>query len=135
MWVWDIHYLFLILKHITFNYPTRSDECNRAFAYRANGTRFQRQHVQIKDGSGRKTVPVWGFFCSRGPGELVRIDGRLTGLQYIRILNDHLLPYLNQHFPFQLVYFVQDNSPIHKCRAVTTWLRQQPQLIVLEWPA
>lgn len=113
----------------------RSDECGRLFVYRIDGTRFQREHVQMKDGSGRKTVPVWSFFCSRGPGQLVRIQGRLTGQQYIQILNNNLLPYLQEHFPCQIIHFVQDNSPIHKSRIVTNWLREQPQLNVLPWPA
>ena len=107
-----------------------------------SGLRLQSKRNSIsaptRPDQGRKRAkngPSLGLLLFTGPWRTGWDRWRLTGRQYIRILNDHLLPYLNQHFPFQLVYFVQDNSPIHKCRAVTTWLRQQPQLIVLEWPA
>ena len=82
----------------------RSDECGRVFVYRPDGTRFQPQHIQVKDASGRKTVPVWGFFYSSGRGDLIQIDGRLTAVQYRELLQVVLLPFVRNNFPGTLLF-------------------------------
>ncbi len=43
------------------------------FVYRTNGTRFDTNHVQIKDRSVRKSVPVWAWFSASGSDDSVHI--------------------------------------------------------------
>ena len=116
-------------------YYVRSDECGRIFCYRENGTRFHKDHVQVKDGSGRKTVPVWAFFSADGPGTFVRINGRLNSVKYIYILENYLLPAIRQRFQGRRMKFVQDLSPIHTSRAVRAWFNAHPEIELLPWPA
>ena len=54
------------------------DEFGRVFVYRTNRTRLDLNHVQIKDRCGKKSVPVWAWFSVSGPGDFVRIHGKLT---------------------------------------------------------
>ena len=81
----------IFMYSFIYNYYVRSDECGRIFCYRENGTRFHKDHVQVKDGSGRKTVPVWAFFSADGPGTFVRINGRLNSVKYIDIIKFYKL--------------------------------------------
>lgn len=111
-----------------------SYECGRVFAYWPNGSRFQREHVQTYDKSGRKSVPVWGAFCAHGPSSLIRIEGHLTGEQYCTILDDELLPMIDRYYGGRPVKFIQDQSPIHKSRIVKQWFEENPTIEVLPWP-
>ena len=102
--------------------------------YRVDGTRFQKNHVQAVDRSGRVSVPIWGFFTGEKGGKLVQIEGRLTAVKYLAMLEDYLLPFIQRHFPGRPVRFVQDNSSIHKARIVSLWFQDHPQIQVLPWP-
>jgi hypothetical protein len=123
-----------LMSSLFFNF--RSDECGRVFVYHPNGTRFEKDHVQIYDRSGRKTVPVWGCFSAEGSGPLIQIHGRFTGQQYVEILENHLLPWAIErffpNFPYKLV---QDKSPIHTSIVAKTWFRQHPEFQLLPWPS
>ena len=105
------------------------------FVYRPDGTRFYPEHVQVRDSSGRTTVPVWGFFDSRGRGDLIQIDGKLDSHQYVALLQEVLLPFVNDNFPGQVVNFIQDNSSVHSARLVRAWFAEHPQINVLPWPS
>jgi hypothetical protein len=106
------------------------------FVYRRDGTRFDNNHVQIKDRSGRKTVPVWAWFSARGPGDFVRIHGKFNSEKYLEILVDTLLPSVHLRFPEGIrVPFVHDRSPIHGAHIIKNWFEDHPELDVLPWPA
>ena len=113
-----IEYLFIRL-FISINF--RSDECGRIFCYRKNGTRFHKDHVQVKDGSGRKTVPVWACFSAYGPGNFVRINGRLNSVKYIEILENYLLSTIRQRFPGRRI-----KNLFKICRRFTLLARSEP---------
>jgi hypothetical protein len=116
-------------------FNVRSDECGRVFCYQENGTHFHNEHIQVKDGSGRKTVPVWAWFSADGPGNFVRINGRLNSVKYIEMLENFLLPAIRERFPGRRMKFVQDLSPIHTARAVKAWFNAHPEIELLPWPA
>ncbi|KAF2888423.1 hypothetical protein ILUMI_17750, partial [Ignelater luminosus] len=85
-----------------------------------------------------KTFPrVLGWISSDGPGELVQIGGRMNGAQYVRILNDILLPgILDRYAHPRPITVVQDNSGVHTCRIVRTWLEaHRDEIEMLPWPA
>lgn len=61
----------------------------------------------------------------------------VTGLQYVDILEEVLLPTVRAMFlPHpEKIRLVQDNSPIHKSRVVQQWLTEHAEDIeVLYWP-
>ena len=83
----------MLNQHLIFySLNARSDECGRVFVYRRDGTRFDKNHVQIKDRSGRKSVPVFAWFSASGAGDFVRIHGTFTAEKYLEILGDTVLP-------------------------------------------
>lgn len=60
------------------DFVLRSDECGRVFVYTPDGTRFETNHVQNHDRSGRKLVPVLARFSAEGPGPFIQIEGRFV---------------------------------------------------------
>jgi hypothetical protein len=125
----SIEYLFYSFIYILIN--IRSDDYKRIFGYRENGTRFHKDHVQVKDGSRRKTVPIWAGFSADGQGNFVRINGILISVKFIEILENYLLPAIRRHFQGRRMEFVQDLSPIHTSRAVRAWFNTHPEIELL----
>ena len=119
-------------------YFYRSQECIRPFVYRTNGTRFDPGHTMAVKRSGRKSVCAWGWMSAEGAGFLHRIDGRLTSKQYIRILEDSLVPSAWARFgptSDDPVPFVQDLSPIHQSYVVQDWFEDEgKEFELLPWP-
>ena len=103
--------------------------------YRKDGTRFNPDHVQVTDRSGRKTVAVWAWFSASGPGDFVRINGKLNAEKYLEILGDTLLPSIHIRFPGIRVKFIQDKSPIHGANIIKSWFANNPDIELLPWPA
>ena len=104
------------------------------FVYRKDGTRFDKNNVQIYDSSGRKTVPVWAWISADGAGDIVCIEGTFNKEKYIDILENVLLPSIRNRFPNRPVRFIQDLSPIHTARVVRSWFQEHPEITVLPWP-
>lgn len=86
--------------------------------------------------SGRVCAGLFGWMHA-GVGELVDVGpGRFTGLKYVEILEDVLLPTVRAMFvpdpdPF---YLVHDNSPIHISLVVRRWFDEHPEITVLPHP-
>ena len=51
---------------------------------------------------GRGSVMVWGCISCDGIGPITKVEGRMNGKDYIRLLSRHLLPYI-----------MDDNAPCH----------------------
>lgn len=118
-----------------------TDECTfssanngPAVVYRPRGARFHPQYVHHKRSCGRVSVSVWGWISSSAFGILHRIDGRLTGEQYLHILREVMLPSARLLYPDGVLQMQHDNSPIHKCRLVQEWLRSQDDVAIIPWP-
>ena len=68
---------------------------------------------------------LWGCFSSAGTGALVRIEGKMDGPKYRKILEENLLPSarklkLGRKFTSQ-----HDNDPEHTVKATLEWLRNK----------
>ena len=96
---------------------------------RPRGTRYEQKYIALLRRSGRTSVSVWEFMTRQGLSGLVRIQGHLTGILYVRILQQNLLPYLANN-PRSL--FQQDFSAIHTSR-VATQFYQQNNIAIMPW--
>jgi len=87
----------------------------------------------LKFGGG--SVMVWGCMMWEGTGYAVKIDGRMDGDLYIKILEDDLQASLNFYGKTTNdIIFQQDNDPKHTCKKAKTWF-QDHGFTVLPWPA
>ncbi len=93
----------------------------RALVRRPIGTAFEEKFIVEKAQSGRRPIPVFGTLCSRGTGPLVRIEGRFDAEKYIEILDETVLPFVEDNFPDGDFYYYQDNSPTHRANIVRQW--------------
>lgn len=113
-----------------------STQVGKRHCWRLKNTRYNPENIQEIARSGRVSVSFWGWMWAYGPGELVKIDGRLTGIDYIQILEEVLLPSVRvMAFPHpQTIKLVQDNSPIHTSRVVQEWFAQHQEIELIKWP-
>lgn len=102
---------FLNRGHEFWNNVIFSDEktfqsCNsgRLRVYRPRNTRFEERYTLPNANSGRFSVNVWGWISVEGPGVCWQIDGRLTGENYVNILDNVMLPSVQQFFPDNFVF-------------------------------
>lgn len=84
--------------------------------------------------SGQDGVMVWGCFTKHSLGPLVRLDGRITAKDYIAVLRNHLIPYINTLEDKENTIFQEDNAPIHTARVVKSW-KEENNVVTLPWPA
>jgi transposase len=87
----------------------------------------------VKFGGGN--LMMWGCMLWEGPGFACKIDGKMDGDLYIKIMQDELgesLAYYNRR-P-QDVIFQQDNDPKHTCKKAKEYFQKQDYQ-VLSWPA
>ena len=70
-----------------------------------------------------------------GVGNLVEVEGRMNGSQYMAILKDNLRQSMeNLSISSDSAIFQQDNDPKHTSKLVTKWLDDQ-DIDVSDWPA
>ncbi|KAF7337083.1 DDE-3 domain-containing protein [Mycena venus] len=100
------------------------------------GSSDGRRWCQERHGRFNLKINVWGVIHPNGVGELIRVEGNLTAVQYVDILERGLLDlydhYENHRHTF--LYFQQDNNPKHTSRLAKAWLRDK-QINVFPWPA
>ena len=66
----------------------------------------------VKHGGGN--IMVWGCMGWNGVGHLAEVEGRMDADQYVSILEDHMLPSLEESgISEEEVIFQQDNDPKH----------------------
>lgn len=86
----------------------------------------------VKFGGGN--IMVWGCMGWNGVGELAEVEGRMNADQYVDILDNHLLPSLEDSgIPAEDRIFQQDNDPKHTSRKAKDWMEQN-DITLLDWP-
>lgn len=114
----------------------KSDKDGRIFLWRTTGTRYNEVNTLPCRTSGRITLGYWGWMSSMGPGELVEVGGRMTGLKYLELLRDVMLPSVRNVYPEpHHIYFVHDNCAVHRAQVVRDWLRTQSNITIIDWPS
>ena len=83
--------------------------------------------------SGQDGIMVGGCFYRNGLGPLVRLDGKVNSRDYINLLRDNLLPYLDTLENKENLIFQEDNAPIHTSRLSKEW-KARNNVTTLPWP-
>lgn len=86
----------------------------------------------VKHGGGN--IMLWGCFSAQGTGLLHRINGRMDGAMYRKILSENLLPSARKLKMGRGWVFQQDNDPKHTAKATKEWLKKK-HIKVMEWPS
>lgn len=128
--MWDEDRLRTIIFSDEKNFST--DVSWRCKVYRPWNRRYDPHYVQETQRSGRITNNYWGAIGYEGPmTDIVRIDGRFTSHQYMRVIRAHVIPLMNGFEEPRI--FMQDNSPVHTA-ADTMALFARQNFDLLEWP-
>jgi transposase len=107
----------------------------RKWVWKKEGEGLSERLVEgtIKHGGG--SLMMWGCMLWEGPGFACKIDGRMDGELYVKIMQDELkesLAYYNKQ-PEQVI-FQQDNDRKHTCKKAQAYFKDQ-EYQVLNWPA
>ena len=107
----------------------------RQWVWKQKGDGLIEREVQgtVKFGGGN--IMVWGCMGWNGVGQLAEIEGKMDADQFVSILEDHLLPSLEESgIPEEQVIFQQDNDPKHKSKKAKNWMENN-NITLLDWPA
>jgi len=81
--------------------------------------RFKNKCLKRIVRQGRSRV-VWGCFSYYGVGDLALIDGTVNGEKYKIILDQHLIPSIEEHFSYTKdLIFQDDSAPCHRAKTVS----------------
>ena len=78
---------------------------------------------------------IWGAFSYYGKCALRIISTRMNANGYQAVLEEHLLPFMD-NLPLTTLaetVFMQDYAPVHRARSILAWL-QTHEINVMEWP-
>jgi len=78
-------------------------------------------------------VMVWGYFIKNRVGPLVIIEGTVNAKKYIELLEENLLPFLDELEESETYIFQDDNAPCHTARLVKSW-KEENSINFLPWP-
>ena len=105
---------------------------SRNWVWRKKDERFKIDCLKptVKNSIG---IMVWGCFCNNKLGPLVLIEGTLNSDRYIELLEEYLLPFLN-NLDVENHIFQDDNAPCHASIKTRTW-KEDNLRETLPWPA
>ena len=75
---------------------------------------------------------VWRAFCSDAMLDLAFPSTRMNSGEYIGILNEKRMPFLEAQTEKTFIY-QQDNASVHKSRQTIEWLKSN-NIEVIDWP-
>lgn len=105
----------------------------RQVVWRKDGEAFNPKYT-VGTVKHAKHIMLWGCFCADGVGDLVEIDGKMTGTMYRDILRDHLVQSVEKLRLGSGFIFQQDNDPKHTSKVPREYFADTG-IVVLGWPA
>jgi len=84
--------------------------------------------------SGGKGIMVWGCFTKERLGPLIVVDGTITANTYKKLLEEHLLDFMESLDDDIAYIFQDDNAPVHRAKSVIEW-KEEILISSLPWPA
>ena len=76
---------------------------------------------------------VWGNISWKGVGRIVRVDERLNADGYIALLEENLLPSVEEMGLGSRWIFQQDGAPCHTAKKTMDWFKAN-DVTLMEWP-
>ena len=80
--------------------------------------------LQLVKNSGRSSVSVYGVLTPDGLGPLYRVNGNFNQWQYLDIMEELVLPIIEDQYQQQYTYIQDDRSPIYTANICKTWFDQ-----------
>lgn len=117
------------------NFSTSED--GRRRVWRGPNSRLKENCVVAKQHSGRISCNFWGCTSVYGVGVLRQVNRRFNAAEYVELLENDFVPYLNRIFPeneYEEVKVIQDNSRIHTARLTREWYERHPRITLLPHP-
>ncbi len=102
------------------------------YVRRASGESLTCQHVNQTTKCPEK-VMFWGCFSAAGPGRLHVCEGMMNTDQYIKVIDERIIPELKEKFPDDDGVLQQDKAPCHTSKKSTKHLESKG-ITVLQWP-
>ena len=107
----------------------------RKWVWKKKGQGLIEREVQgtVKFGGGN--IMVWGCMSWEGVGRMAEVEGRMNANQYVDILEENLLPSIQESgIPQEDLIFQQDNDPKHTSKLASRWFKDNG-IELLDWPA
>ena len=85
-----------------------------------------------KRNRGGGGIMVWASISWEGKTDLVVLDGTLNAGAYVKMLQDHLEPFIEAHHP-QGCVFQQDGAPAHSAKYTRDYF-MEAEITDMKWP-
>ena len=104
------------------------------YVWRKENEAFKEKNTiaTVKHGGG--SLMLWGCVSYKGPGNLVKIEGKLNAQGFQEILQNNLQDSARNLSMGRNWILQQDNDPKHTAKSVQAWFKQK-KIKVLEWPS
>ncbi|GFU74049.1 uncharacterized protein TNCV_1641741 [Trichonephila clavipes] len=103
------------------------------FVRRRRGEKFHSDCV-VQTVKHPTKIMIWSVISGKGTGRLYVIKGMMRHDQYKDVLQNRLIPQLEEWFPNGEPYiFMQDGAPCHTARSIKAFLAEQ-NIPMLDWP-
>jgi hypothetical protein len=107
----------------------------RKWVWKKAGEGLSDRLVQGTQKFGGGSLMMWGCMLWDGVGYACKIDGKMDGDLYIKILEDNLQASLNYYGKtVDDITFQQDGDLKHRCKKATAWFEEHGFKVLL-WPA
>ena len=68
------------------------------------------------------SIMIWASISHDGKSQLYIVESTMKHDQYIRVLESHLVPFINKYHSPRPALFQDDNAPAHRHKNVSKWI-------------
>ena len=107
----------------------------RQWVWKKDGEGLSDRLVEGTKKFGGGSLMMWGCMTWEGVGYACKIDGKMDGDLYVKILDEDLQESIKFYDKTKDdIIFQQDNDPKHTCKKAKQWF-QDHEYQVMDWPA